>query len=195
MSISVSLRRAALSVALGGMAAMATAGTLTELAFTSNGGSFINNTIPDFASPLGITANALGAPFLNAADSTVSLGFGTYLAYAFQGFGQHTGSGTISGRRDGVPFSVAASFPADLSVAATFFSFSFGDGETITVSTTGLQADRIRIVADAGGLAPDGVNDGVYRLVYAPIPEAGTLAMMLGGLGVVTALARRRRLS
>ena len=170
------------------------AGTLTDLAFVSNSGAFINNTIVDGTSPLAFTQPALGAAFLNAADSSIALGYGDYFAYAFAGFGQHVGSGSLSGKRDGVGFSTTVTFPGNLGLVGTFLTYNFGDGETISVGTTGLNADRIRIVADGGGLLPEGTTDGVYSFSYAAaVPEPGTLALLLTGLGVAGLLRRRRR--
>ena len=60
------------------VAQFGTAGVLTNIAFTSNGGNFINDTIlGNGTSPLAFTAvGATNNPFLNNADSTISLNFG-----------------------------------------------------------------------------------------------------------------------
>lgn len=121
---------------------------LSDLSFISNGGVYINNTIVDTTSPLGITDPTLGQPFLNNADSTISLAFDNYYAYSFAGTGKHVGAGTISGLYDGTPFSAAVTFPSDLTTVATFFSYTFVGGETLKVGTTGLFDDRIQIVSD-----------------------------------------------
>lgn len=189
------LRKSAVVCAVLAVAAVpAAAGSaLTNIEFISNGGAFINNTIAEwFSSPLAFTSPSLGEPFLNNADSSITLGYGDYFAYAFAGYGQHVGVGTISGLKGGVSFSVAANFPADLGSAATFFSHTFADGDTLTVGTTGLSADRVRIFADGGGLLPDGVGDAVYSFSFAPIPEPVPAAMLLAGLAVLGLIRRRR---
>ena len=90
MNFSTFLRGAVLTALA---AATLSASTLTEIRFTSNGGSFINDTIFEGGtSPLaftntGSTANA----FLNNANSTITLNYGSYYAIAFLGFGQHLG--------------------------------------------------------------------------------------------------------
>jgi hypothetical protein len=74
------------------------AGTLTRITWTSHNGAYINDTIVDSTtSPLAFTAtNNLSMPFLNAADSTIALSYGTYYAISFRSYGAHTGAGTVS---------------------------------------------------------------------------------------------------
>lgn len=167
------------------------AATLTNLSFISNGGVFINNTIVDTTSPLGITLPSLGQTFLNNPDSTISLTIGDYYAYSFAGTGKHVGPGTISGEFDGNPFSSAVTFPTDLSTVANFFTFTFPDGETLYVGTTGLSDDRIRIVSDGGGLAPDGNQDAIYSFNFSAVPEPTSTTLI--GIGMIGALTRRSR--
>ena len=173
---------------------MATAGTLTDLAFTSNGGSYINDTIVNGTSPLGFTGtSSLSDPFLNNPDSTITLSLGSYYAWAFVGFGQHIGAGTISGMHNGVSFSSSVIFPSDLGVNSTFFTYVFGDGEAISVSTPAVSADRITIAADGSGLVPDGNLDAGYGFVYASaVPEPSVWALMLAGVTALGLMVRRR---
>jgi hypothetical protein len=174
----------------------AAAATLTNISFVSNGGSFVNDTIVgNGTSPLAFTATtSLNQPFLNAADSSISLGYGTYYAISFLGFGQHSGVGGVSFVLDGsITFSSLVTFPDPAVVSAPFATFNLLGGDTLTISATGLSADRIRIVADGGGLFQDQVRDAFYLFTYAPgqasvipVPAAGWLlasGLALMGLG------------
>ena len=173
----------------------ASAGTLTDLSFISNGGSYVNNTIVDgTTSPLAfIASGSTSNPFLNNPDSTIALGYGDYYAIAFLGFGQHVGAGTISFTLDGItPFSQNVTFPANSPGGVQFASFNLGNGDTVTVTTTGLSADRLSIIADAGGLQPDGTADAFYLFSYTQasgVPEPGTFSLMAAG--IMAALAFR----
>ena len=144
------------------------AGTLTSISFTSNGGAYINDTIVNGTSPLGFTAtNDLAQPFLNAADSTVTLNYGTYYAISFLGFGAMTGPGTVSFLLDGVTTETQdVVFPDPALASGTFASFVLPNGDMVTISATGLAADRIQISADGGGLSGDGTPDAFYLFSY-----------------------------
>lgn len=182
--------------------ALAPAGavTLTDISFTSNGGAFINDTIVNGTSPLAFTATTnLSQPFLNAADSTLSLGYGNYYAIAFLGFGQHQGPGIISFRVDGgaVPVAQSVTFPDPSMSSGVFANFALPGGDSVTVAATGLSADRIRIVADGGGLQADGTADAFYAFNYtsgvSAVPEPVTTMMFASGLAVLGLLSKRRR--
>lgn len=174
------------------------AGTLTNISFVSNNGSFVNDTIVEGGtSPLAFT-NTLNTnqPFLNNGDSTVSLSFGDYYAISFLGFGQHLGSGTVSFLLDGSPFSQNVTFPANSPGGVNFAFFNLPGGETVSISTTGLSADRIRIVADGGGLTPDGTNDAFYLFTYSndqsAVPEPASFLLAGAGIAAVIGLRSRR---
>jgi formylglycine-generating enzyme required for sulfatase activity len=144
------------------------AGTLTSISFTSNGGQYINDTIVNGTSPLAFTAtNNLAQPFLNAADSTVTLNYGTYYAISFLGFGAMTGPGTVSFLLDGVTTETQdVVFPDPALASGTFASFVLPNGDMVTISATGLAADRIQISGDGGGLSGDGTPDAFYLFSY-----------------------------
>jgi hypothetical protein len=171
----------------------ATAGTLTNLSFVSNGGAFINDTSTlGSTSPLAFTVSgSTSNPFLNNSDSTISLGYGTYYAISFLGFGQHIGSGTISFLLDGITnFSQNATFPSNSPGGVIFASFSLPGGDSVEVSTTGLSADRIRIAIDGAGLLPDQTADAFYQFSYtagaaATVPEPSSIGFALVGLGAI----------
>lgn len=185
------LAAAALGLSVGVLPGAGLAGTLTNISFISNGGAHVNNTIaPDFASPLAFTATSgLNQPFLNAANSTISLGYGTYYAIAFlDRSSSHFGSGVVSFLLDGTTsFSSIVNFPNPAAASPVFASLALPGGDSVTVSATGLSADRIRVIADGGGLFPDQVPDAFYLFTYAsgqtsviPLPAAGWL--LAGGL-------------
>jgi hypothetical protein len=177
--------------------APAGAATLTDISFKSNGLTYINDTIAEGGtSPLAFTAATdLGQPFLNAVDSSISLGYGNYHAIAFLGFGQHVGTGLISFRVDGGALvSQSVTFPNPASASGVFANFTLPGGDTVTVAATGLSADRIRIVADGAGLSGDGTPDAFYAFNYASaVPEAATGAMLAGGLALLGMLLKRSR--
>ena len=145
------------------------AATISRITFTSNGGSYINDSIVDgTTSPLAFTAQTgLAQPFLNAGDSTITLGYGSYYAITFRTFGAHIGPGTVSFLLNGVtPYSQNVTFPDPTSASGVFASFTLPGGDSVTISASGLAADRIRVVADGAGLFTDGTPDAFYVFNY-----------------------------
>jgi hypothetical protein len=184
-----------LPCSVGLLASASTSSALLSDIFRSNGGSFGNDTIPNFTSPLAFTEDTGRAePVLNASNSTISLNYGTYYAIAFIS-PRHVGAGEISFSVDGGPLiTQAVTFPIPTAASAVFASFSLINGDTVTMSALGLSADRIRIVGDGGGLAPDGTADAYYKFDYiSAIPEPATAALLIGGGMLALALGRRRR--
>ena len=178
--------------------ATASAGTVTDISFKSNSLSYINNTIVDgTTSPLAFTAaTGLNQFFLNAADSTVSLGYGSYYAIAFLGFGEHIGAGQISFITDGTLYAQNVNFPSPASASGIFASFVLAGGDTVTVASTGLSADRISIIADGAGLQPDGTADAFYAFKYSSataVPEPTSLSLLIGGIALMGLMLRRGR--
>ncbi|MCP9787052.1 ELWxxDGT repeat protein, partial [Cyanobium sp. N5-Cardenillas] len=164
--------------------------SLTDISFVSNGSSFINDTVVgNGTSPLAFTTTtSLSEPFLNAANSSISLGLGSYYAIAFTGFGEHVGNGQVSLREDGgslVTQNVV--FPSPTSASGEFASFVLASGNTVAISATGLTADRIRITSDGGGLTSGGAVDAFYAFTYAA-PSNGTIpASVVFAAGSATA--------
>jgi hypothetical protein len=173
------------------------AATLTDISFKSNGLAYINDTIAEGStSPLAFTAaTGLGQPFLNAADSSISLGYGNYYAIAFLGFGQHLGAGLVSFRVDGGALvSLGVTFPDPALASGVFANFALPGGDTVTIAATGFSADRIRIVADGAGLTPDGTADAFYAFNYASaVPESATSMLLAGGLALLGLMRKRSK--
>lgn len=170
----------------------ASAATLSNISWTSHGGGYVNDTIVNGStSPLAFTVTTdLAQPFLNAPDSTITLDCGRYYAIAFGNYGAHTGAGTVSFLLDGVtPYSQSVLFPEPFAVSGEFASFVLPGGDTVTISATGLSADRIRIYPDGGGLTGDGTPDAFYQFNFVPEPTALTLL----GAGTLGLLFRRKR--
>ena len=157
-------------VATAAAVSVSTAG-ITDITWTSNNGTFINDTIINgTTSPLAFTATTdLVQPFLNAIDSTITLNDGSYYAISFRGFGAHVGPGMISFLLDGVFYSQNVVFPDPTLASGEFASFALPGG--VSVSATGLSADRIRIIADGPGLAGDGTADAIYQFNYFVAPK------------------------
>jgi len=158
---------------LGMAVGSVSAGAISDIAWTSNNGSYINDTIVNGStSPLAFTTTSdLAQPFLNASDSTVTLSYGSYYAISFRDFGAHVGVGTVSFVLDGVVYSKNVVFPNPTTVSGVFANFALPGGDTVTVSATGLSADRIRIAADGPGLAGDGTPDAFYQFNYLIAPK------------------------
>lgn len=104
--------------------------------------------------------NDLAQPFLNAPDATIALPYGSYYAISFRSYGAHAGAGTVSFVVDEVTtYSQNVTFPDPTVASDEFAHFTLPGGDTVTISATGLAADRIRVVADGPGLFPDGTPD------------------------------------
>jgi hypothetical protein len=170
-----------LGALLTGMAvAPASAGNLTRIVWTSNNGSFINDTIVNgTTAPLAFTtAQDTAQPFLNAADSTISLGYGTYYAIAFVGYGEHFGAGTVSFELDKVTYSQNVTFPLCIFPSPVFANFTLPGGDRVTIEAAGLWADRIQIAADGAGLSPGGNTDAFYLFKYIQAEAAPKLVIV-----------------
>jgi len=160
-------------IGFGMAAGSASAGALSNITWRSNQGTYINDTVVNgTTSPLAFTAtNDLAQPFLNASDSTITLSYGNYYAITFRSFGAHIGAGTVSFALDGVVYSQEVVFPDPASASGVFARFALPGGDTVTVSATGLSADRIRVIADGPGLAGDGTPDAFYQFSYFVTPR------------------------
>jgi hypothetical protein len=177
----------------------ASAATITDISFTSNGGAYINDTTADGStSPLAFTATTdLAQPFLNAADSTITLDYGSYYAISFLGFGEMAGPGTVSFLLNGVtPETVDVTFPDPAVASPVFASFTLPGNDSVEISATGLSADRIAISPDGSGLTPDGSPDAFYLFNFtsgsaSSAPEPATLAMFGTGAALLIGLRRR----
>lgn len=194
-----------LSTVLAVSAFPISAATITNITFTSNGNTFQNDTIPgptgpfSATAPLGFTATTnLAQPFLNAADSSLTLNYGSYYAIAFLGFGSHVGTGSVSFLLNGItPVSQVVSFPTPGLASPVFANFALPGGDAVTISSTGLSADRIQLLADGAGLTPGGGADAFYLFNFtagssSQVPEPATATFFAAGLAVMLIAARRR---
>lgn len=170
-------------------AVQVSAGSITGISWTSRAGAYANDTLVNGnTSPLAFTAtNNLAEPFLNSTDSTITLNYGSYYAISFRDFGSHIGAGTVSFLLDGVTeYSQSVTFPDPTAASGVFASFALPGGDTVTISATGLSADRIQIVADGPGLTGDGVPDAFYQFNYSPNAVAPTLTIVPAASGQAT---------
>lgn len=149
-------------------------------------------------SPLAFTANtSLAEPFLNNSDSTITLGFGDYYAITFLGFGEDIGAGQISFRENGgALITKNVTFPDPAMASGKFADFTLASGDHLSISATGLSADRIAIVGDGGGLTADGTPDAFYTFSYSgpsAVPESASGGILTAGLAMMGLVAMRGR--
>lgn len=176
------------------------AGTITNIVFNTPNLGYQNDTIPsNGTSPIGFTnIGSLANPFLNNLDSSFAMSYGSYYAITPLGFGQHLGGGFVSFLLDGVtPFTQTVTFPAASPGGVIFATFSLPGGDSVQISTTGLSADRTRVVADGGGLVPDGFLDEFSLFVYRSgavtgTPEPSSLGLAAAGLASLAVRLRRK---
>jgi len=175
----------------------ALAATLTNFTLIPQGVAFTRDTVANSGwSPIGFTlTGSTSNPFLNNADKSVSLGYGSYYMTVFGGvFATPVGPGyTFRFLLDNTTtYSQVVTLPDNLTAGQIFGSFALPDGDTVQLSTTGLFADRVRNSADGAGLAPDGNDDPLWLLTYtsgstdnSAVPEPSSIALGLCGLAVI----------
>lgn len=185
------LRNAAASVLMAaGFAATASAGTLTYqgVTFTT---SYTGNTLTleiDAANPTGdwATATTLGALQLKEIGTfdsvTMTSAPGAAMGWTYSA-NELTANGCTGGEHVGQSFCYSGTH-----IALTddmIFTWTFTGG------TQDFTSPHLK-VAFYNGDGTDKVGS-LLSMNIAPVPEPGTYAMMLGGLGLLAATARRRK--
>ena len=157
-------------------------------------------------------SRSYGVEWIDFADST-SASFGTPLAFTFTIAAGEVGSFTVvDGGFAGDTFKVT-NFGSDIgatsAVASTVYSSAPDTGNNFDAALIDPAFSNAVLTFGEGSysvsgrldqsVTTDGVSRlnatlGAVRLTVAPIPEPSTYALLLGGLGLVGLLARRRRL-
>lgn len=180
---------AATALMAAGFAATASAGTLTYqgVTFTT---SYVGSTLTleiDAANPTGdwSTATTLGAlqiKDIGTFDSvTMTSAPGAAMGWAYSA-NELTANGCTGGEHVGKSFCYSGDH-IDLTNDMVF-TWTFSGG------TQDFTSPHLK-VAFYNGDNPDKVGS-LLSMNIAPIPEPGSYAMMLGGLGLLAAVARRR---
>lgn len=178
---------AAVALALAGSAAHATAAWTEITNPATSGFSFGGNTV-SYSLSGGIVASDVwataagntGAQSASSIESLVETQYGLPSSGA--------GSLTLTGQNDNLDSAKAGSF----TVASSFnyLAVHFGNGELLFQFAAPVAAGTVFSFA---GLPNGASNYRAYTNGVSAVPEPGSYAMLLGGLVLVGALARRRQ--
>jgi len=180
---------------------------VTGILYSGGGGV---STLADGFAGIGVTVNAAGdtsQPFLNnTADKSLpgGLDFGSYLTFndpyystgGSQDFFFYLSDGGTTDTAQ-----VSSGVLPDLSTGGNLIGQFYSSllDSTVTLTTTGLVADRMSFGGAPGTFSPDSTNDTILQLdfvagnalVPAAVPEPGTFALLIGP--ALLWLGRRRR--
>jgi len=147
-------------------------GPTNPFGLTASDGSFF----------LDLTNYQTGAPFAGMSQVIATTPGATY-SLSFD-----LGGSTFWGRPDAITASAAGT-------SATFTTPLTGtnnDWQHVSMQFTATSGSTTVLLQGVTGLKYIGLDNASVDLVSAPVPEPGTWALMLAGLGVVGAIARRR---